>query len=229
MMQKTITNYLIGINVFIFILMFIFGGISAFNNPRILLIFGAQYGPFVSNGEWIRLITSMFVHGGFTHILLNMFALYYFGNIVEKVYGPYKYFSIFLLTGVVGNILTQILVPSTFSVGASGAIFGLVGLLFGAGFRDDTPTMLRGMTGTALLPIILINVIFGFTVSNINNFAHLGGLAAGFTFGWLTPIRFSTTSWKIWKYVYYLLIGFLAASFIALIIFNIINHFYGLF
>jgi rhomboid protease GluP len=171
----------------------------------------------------------MFVHGGFTHILLNMFALYYFGNIVEKVYGPYKYFSIFLLTGVVGNILTQILVPSTFSVGASGAIFGLVGLLFGAGFRDDTPTMLRGMTGTALLPIILINVIFGFTAPNINNFAHIGGLAAGFTFGWLTPIRFSTNSWKIWKYVYYLLIGVLAASFIALIIFNIINHFYGLF
>lgn len=222
-MQKSITNYLIGINVFVFFLMFVFGGFTAFNNPRILLIFGAQYGPLVADGQWVRLITSMFVHGGFFHILLNMFALFYFGNVVEKVYGPYKYFSVFMISGIVGNILTHLIIPSSFSVGASGAIFGLVGLLFGAGFRDDTPRMLRGMTGTALLPIILINVIFGFTSQSINNFAHLGGLAAGFTFGWLTPIRFSTSSWKLWKYVHYLLIGVVAASFIALIIFDFIS------
>jgi len=203
--------------------MFIFGGFSAFNNPRILLIFGAQYGPLVVEGQWIRLITSMFVHGGFFHILLNMFALFYFGNVVEKVYGPYKYFSVFMISGIVGNILTHLIIPGSFSVGASGAIFGLVGLLFGAGFRNDTPRILQGMTGTALLPIILINVIFGFTAQSINNFAHLGGLAAGFTFGWLTPIRFSTSSWKLWKYIYYLLIGVGAASFIALIIFDIIS------
>jgi rhomboid protease GluP len=223
MMQKSITNYLIGINVFVFILMFVFGGFTAFNNPRILLIFGAQYGPLVADGQWVRLITSMFVHGGFSHILLNMFALFYFGNVVEKVYGPYKYFSVFMISGVVGNILTHLIIPNSFSVGASGAIFGLVGLLFGAGFRDDTPRMLRGMTGTALLPIILINVIFGFTSQSINNFAHLGGLAAGFTFGWLTPIRFSTSSWKLWKYIHYLLIAVVAASFIALIIFDFIS------
>ncbi|MGM0639869.1 MAG: rhomboid family intramembrane serine protease [Thermotogota bacterium] len=222
-MRKTITNYLIGINALIFIMMFIFGGFSAFNNPRILLIFGAQYGPLVAEGQWIRLITSMFVHGGFFHILLNMFALFYFGNVVEKVYGPYKYFSVFMISGIVGNILTHLIIPGSFSVGASGAIFGLVGLLFGAGFRDDTPRILQGMTGTALLPIILINVIFGFTAQSINNFAHLGGLAAGFTFGWLTPIRFSTSSWKLWKYIYYLLIGVGAASFIALVIFDIIS------
>lgn len=222
-MQRTITNYLIGINVLIFILMFVFGGLSAFNDPRILLIFGAQYGPLVADGQWIRLITSMFVHGGFLHILFNMFALFYFGNVVEKVYGPYKYFSVFMISGVVGNILTQLIIPGSFSVGASGAIFGLIGLLFGAGFRDDTPTMLRGMTGTALLPIILINVFLGFTSQSINNFAHLGGLAAGFTFGWLTPIKFSTSSWKMWKYIHYLLIGVVAASFIALIIFDFIS------
>lgn len=225
-MQKTMTNYLIGINVLIFILMFLFGGFNAFNNPQILLVFGAQYGPFVASGQWVRLITSMFVHGGFFHILLNMFALFYFGNVVEKVYGPYKYFSVYMISGIVGNFLTQLIVPNTFSVGASGAIFGLIGLLFGAGFREDTPKMLRGMTGTALLPIILINVIFGFTSPSINNFAHLGGLAAGFTFGWLTPIRFSTSSWKLWKYIYYLLIGIGIASFAALIIFDILNGFY---
>lgn len=225
-MQKTMTNYLIGINVLIFILMFLFGGFNAFNNPQILLVFGAQYGPFVASGQWVRLITSMFVHGGFFHILLNMFALFYFGNVVEKVYGPYKYFSVYMISGIVGNFLTQLIVPNTFSVGASGAIFGLIGLLFGAGFREDTPKMLRGMTGTALLPIILINVIFGFTSPSINNFAHLGGLAAGFTFGWLTSVRFSTSSWKLWKYIYYLLIGIGIASFAALIIFDILNGFY---
>ena len=221
-MQKTVTNYLIIANLIIFALMFLFGGFGAFNNPLILLRFGAQYGPFVSAGQFNRLITSMFVHGGILHILFNMYALFYFGNMVERIYGPYKYFSVYVISGFFGNLMTQLIIPGTFSVGASGAIFGLVGLLFGSGFRQDTPRMLKPLTGTALLPFIIINILFGFTMNTINNFAHLGGLAVGFTFGWLMPVTFSKTSWNIWKYIYYFMCAIVVLAYIMLIVFNFI-------
>lgn len=217
--QKTLTNYLILINIIIFVLMFVFGGFNAFSNPRILLNFGAQFGLLVQQGEWFRLITSMFVHGGFMHIFFNMYVLYLFGNLVEKVYGPYKFLSIYIITGFFASFATQLFSPNVLSVGASGAIFGLVGLLFGAGFRDDTPNLLKSMTGTALLPMILINVFLGFTVPSINNIAHIGGLAAGFTFGWLTPVIATKKQWKIWKMLYYGSLGIVLVSFLLLIIF----------
>ncbi len=84
------------------------------------------------------------------------------------------------------------------------------------------PVILKPITGTALLPIILINVIWGGFLpgANINNFAHLGGLAVGFTFGWLTPIRYTKTSYKVWKILSYIAYGLIILSFIMLIIFD---------
>ncbi|RAO99963.1 Rhomboid family protein [Petrotoga sp. 9PW.55.5.1] len=220
-MQRNITNSLIAINGLIFILMFLFGGFSAFSNPRIYILFGAQLGNLIKAGEWFRMITSMFVHGGLFHIFFNMFALFYVGNLVERTYGKERFISIYLITGLFGNLLTHLFMPGAISVGASGAIFGLIGLLFGAGFRHDTPSILRPVTGTALLPIILINIIWGFLPgANINNFAHLGGLAMGFTFGWLTSIRFTKRSYQIWKSISYVSFGLIAISFILLLIFD---------
>lgn len=111
--------------------------------------------------------------------------------------------------------------PDAFSVGASGAIFGLIGLLFGAGFRSDTPPMLKPMTGTALLPVILINLFLGFTSSGINNIAHIGGLAVGFTFGWITSVSDTYTSYKKWKIAGYISLGLILISFIWLLISDI--------
>ncbi|WP_276318650.1 rhomboid family intramembrane serine protease [Marinitoga lauensis] len=128
-------------NIIIFALMFVFGGgFHAFSNVYTLIFAGAQYGKLITiSHQYFRFITSMFVHGGFLHIFFNMYALYYIGNIVERVYGPYKFITIYLASGIGGAALTQLFMPEAFSVGASGAIFGLIGLLFGAGFRDDTP------------------------------------------------------------------------------------------
>lgn len=221
MRQRSLTSFLIMINVIVFVLMFLFGGLKAFSNPRIYILFGAQIGNLISMGEWFRLITSMFVHGGLFHIFFNMMALFYVGNIVERAYGPSRLITIYMLSGIFGNILTHFFIPYAISVGASGAIFGLIGLLFGAGFRHDTPVILKPITGTALLPIILINVIWGFLPgANINNFAHLGGVAVGFTFGWLTPIRYTKTSYKVWKILSYIAYGLIILSFIMLIIFD---------
>lgn len=220
-MQRNVTSYLIILNVLIFIMMFLFGGIRAFSSPRIYILFGAQLGNLITAGEWFRLITSMFVHGGLFHVFFNMFALFYVGNLVERAYGKERFISIYILSGLFGNLLTHLFLPGAISVGASGAIFGLIGLLFGAGFRHDTPNMLRPVTGTALLPIILINVIWGFLPgANINNFAHLGGLGIGFTFGWLTSIRYTKSSYQVWRTLSYLSYGLIIASFILLLIFD---------
>ncbi|WGS63924.1 rhomboid family intramembrane serine protease [Marinitoga aeolica] len=210
-------------NILIFVLMFVFGGgFHAFSNVYTLIFAGAQYGKLITiSHQYFRFITSMFVHGGFLHIFFNMYALYYIGNIVERVYGPYKFITIYLASGIGGAALTQLFMPNAFSVGASGAIFGLIGLLFGAGFRDDTPPMLKPMTGTALLPVIIINLVLGFTASGINNFAHIGGLITGFTFGWLTSVSDTYTSYKKWKILGYISFGLITASFIWLLIFDI--------
>ncbi|NUU97791.1 MULTISPECIES: rhomboid family intramembrane serine protease [unclassified Marinitoga] len=220
---KDVTQKIFTFNIVVFVLMFVFGGgFGAFSNSYTLIVAGAQYGKLITiYHQYFRFITALFVHGGILHISFNLYALYYLGNIVERVYGPYKFLTIYLASGIGGGILTQIFIPNSFSVGASGAIFGLIGLLFGAGFRDDTPPMLKPMTGTALLPVILINLFLGFTSSGINNFAHIGGLLVGFTFGWLTSVRDTYTSYKIWKIAGYISLALILISFAWLIFFDI--------
>ena len=178
------------VNVFIFILMFI-SGVFSERQPLIQTIlflkFGAQYGPAVSQGDWFRIFTAMFVHGGILHILFNTYALIYFGSIVENIYGVQRFISFYFTSGIIGNLATQVFYYETISVGASGAIFGLIGVLFAAGFRRDTPIFIKHFTGLSLLPIILFNLVYGFIPSsNINNAAHLGGFLAGMIFGYLT-------------------------------------------
>ncbi|MBM7558749.1 rhomboid family intramembrane serine protease [Marinitoga litoralis] len=220
---ENITQKIFTINIIVFALMFVFGGgFGAFSNVYTLILAGAQYGKLITiSNQYFRFITSMFVHGGILHIFFNMYALYYLGNIVERVYGPYKFLTIYLTSGIGGALMTQLFMPDAFSVGASGAIFGLIGLLFGAGFRADTPPLLKPMTGTALLPVILINLFLGFTSSGINNFAHIGGLLVGFTFGWLTSVSDTYTSYKKWKIAGYVSLILILISFIWLIVFDI--------
>lgn len=185
----TASNVIIVINATIFLLMFLSSGLSGFSNPRVLLNFGAHYGPYIRLfDEYFRLVTSMFVHGGLFHIFFNMYILYIYGNLIERIYGPFKLIVIYTTTGIAASIVTLIVNPNVLSVGASGAIFGLIGLLFGVGFRHDTPSSLNGVTGKSLLPFIVINLILGFTIGSINNAAHIGGLVTGIAFGRLLPV-----------------------------------------
>jgi len=218
--KNTFANYLILINIIVFLLMFLIGGMNVFSDIRWLLVFGAHYGPLmIEEGQWFRLITSMFIHGGLMHIFFNMYILYIFGNLAEKVYGSYKFLTIYVSTGIIAGITTLVVNPETISVGASGAIFGLIGLLFGTGFRKDTPSLLKSITGTTLLPMILINVFLGFTVPSINNAAHLGGLFSGFAFGLLTPVLKHYSRYSIWKFSYTASVIVLIGSFASLLAF----------
>ncbi|MGC8820158.1 MAG: rhomboid family protein [Fervidobacterium sp.] len=177
-------------------------------SESVYLLFGAQYGPLIDEGQWYRIITAMFMHGGFLHLVFNMYALYIIGTYAEGIYGTYRFLSYYLLTGIVGNVATQIFYHDAMSVGASGAIFGLVGVLFGAGFRKDTPFFLKPITGSALLPMIVLNIVLGFVPgSGINNAAHIGGLLSGIMLGYTLPVYSSDRSEKLWRTVVFLLIA----------------------
>ena len=136
----------------------------------------------IDAGQWWRLLTPVLVHGGLLHIFLNMYILYIYGPNVEEVFGTARFVAIFLITGFTASALSYAVPPDNASVGASGAIFGIVGALVAYLYRRRRSTVmahyLRGM-GT----FIAINIVFGFLFPNIDNMAHLGGLVGGVLLG----------------------------------------------
>ncbi len=170
-----ITNILIAINIFIFVLMYIFGNGST--NAETLLQFGANYGPLVKNGEIYRLITCAFLHIGIIHLLFNMYALYIIGPQIEGFVGKWKYLIIYIVSALTGSLVSIIFNVDTISAGASGAIFGLMGslLYFGYHYRLYLGSVLK----TQIVPLIILNLFLGFMIGGVDNFAHLGGLIGG--------------------------------------------------
>ena len=192
------TVSIILINFVILVSIEFLGGPTIYN----LLKFGGQWGPLVANGEWYRVVTAMFVHAGWLHLLFNMYALYYLGLLVESIYGPSKFLFVYFITGIVGNLLSQVFYFSVPSVGASGAIFGLVGLLLSATyFRKDFPSVLRRSLLVSLVPMVIFNIAYGFIPgTDINNAAHLGGFATGLFLGYIiSPGQSWTWKRKVWK------------------------------
>ncbi|HCZ07354.1 MAG: hypothetical protein PWP37_851 [Thermotogota bacterium] len=202
---------------FVNLVLFLLELIGGFSSSTLLKL-GAQYGPLVDSGQYNRLITAMFLHGGLLHLFFNMYALIYLGTIIEKVYSTPKFVVAYFLSGVVGNIATQIFYHNTISIGASGAIFGLVGMLFAAGRRRDMPYYVRPITGTALLPMIIFNLFLGFTAGNINNAAHIGGLVTGIVLGLAISPRYTWRGWRIWNILMIIVIAVVFLSFFFLFI-----------
>ena len=174
--KKPIVTYsLIFICILVFILMYVLGNGSTDNYT--LLVFGANVDTLTKNGDYYRLFTSMFLHIGILHLLCNMYSLYIIGKEVENVFGKVKYLIIYLLSGIAGSILSLAFNHNTICAGASGAIFGLLGALlyFGYYYR----TYLGATLTRSRIPVIVLNLIIGFTSSGIDNAAHIGGLVGG--------------------------------------------------
>jgi len=151
------------------------------NSNRSLVDHGALLGILVTQyGEWWRIISSGFLHGGIAHIAFNMFALYQLGNFVEALLGPGRMLAIYAVSLLGGGLAIAYFAPNDVTVGASGAIFGLFGALLGIGVRMGKP-------GRALimqtLPTLAINLAFTFAIPFISKAGHLGGLASGFAAG----------------------------------------------
>jgi rhomboid protease GluP len=158
-------------------------------NPLVLLRLGANQAALVlEDGQWWRLLASTFLHIGFVHLLLNGFALFQLGPLVEAWLGGLRLLVIYFASGVAGS-LTSVLWRGFqgergLSAGASGAIFGILGALIA--FLVRRHARLRPEARALLLQFLLwagINVVFGFTNPGIDNAAHLGGFAAGLLLG----------------------------------------------
>ncbi|MBB2480132.1 rhomboid family intramembrane serine protease [Bacillus sp. APMAM] len=168
------TYILLGIQIIVFLLLEITGGSSNIQN---LIRFGAKYNPFIIEGQWWRFITPIFLHIGIIHLLMNSLALYYLGPTIERIYGRIRFLIIYLIAGFTGT-LASFLFSSSVSAGASGAIFGCFGALLYLG--AIYPKLFFRTMGTNVIVVIIINLVFGYSVSGIDNFGHIGGLVGGF-------------------------------------------------
>lgn len=173
--SSLITYTIIIICVIVFGLMYILGNGSM--DEGTLITFGANLGFLTKNGEYFRLLTCAFLHIGIVHLLFNMYALYVIGPQVESFFGKFKFTLIYLLSAISASTLSLIFNDNVISAGASGAIFGLLGALlyFGYYYRVYLGNVLKSQ----IVPIILINLVFGFVVSGVDNAAHIGGLIGG--------------------------------------------------
>ena len=144
----------------------------------VLIRMGANNALLLKHYEVWRLITYMFLHGSLIHLLVNMYSLLIVGRQIESFFGKWKFLVIYLVSGLAGGLLSAALNGTITSVGASGAIFGLLGsmLYFGFHFR----TYFGQNLNMKIIPVIAVNLVIGFMLPNIDNWCHLGGLAGGF-------------------------------------------------
>ena len=177
----SLTQILLGANVAVFLAMAIGSG-SVMDFPGHALLFGANYGPKTLTGQWWRLLTYMFMHGGILHIAFNMWCLWDLGALCESLYGPVTYGAIYLITGVSGGLASVGWNPGVLSVGASGAIFGLAGALvasFALGeFSLPSIAIQRDVCGACLCSLCSIFSSAGM-FGGVDNAAHIGGLISG--------------------------------------------------
>ena len=156
-----------------------------------LIRFGAySYHLIVGEGEYWRLLTSTFLHAHTLHLHLNMFILFFLGRLLEGLYGRNRFLLIYLTSAIVSSVASLAFVREAFGVGASGAVFGLIGVAVALGIRykDRLPRRLGRILGLRLLPFVGIDLFLGLFVLphfnyNVNNAAHLGGLFTGFAIG----------------------------------------------
>jgi rhomboid protease GluP len=162
------------------------------SQPGNVLILGALVPLYVAQGEAWRLVTSAFLHAGFIHLAMNMLALYFLGSFAEITFGRNRFFALYFISGIAGGLaLLYFGAANSPAVGASGAIFGLAGGVFGFAVRRGTFST-RDPVLRQLLFITAINLAIGATIPGVSNTAHVGGLMGGLIFGYLmAPTVFS--------------------------------------
>ena len=172
-----ITYVLLALNILIYVIGIILNPSGLFGtNSASIYLFG-NLKEAILDGQYYRLLTSAFIHVNIYHIAFNMYALYILGKQAESFFGKGKFITIYLLSALSASLLS-ILLNTGYSAGASGAIFGILGALlyFGYNYR----VYLGNSLVNQILPVIVINLFLGFTISSVDNFGHIGGLVGGF-------------------------------------------------
>ena len=192
-----ITLALVVICVGVFALQLLFGVNPTNPTNQSLIAWGANFLPFsLGEAPW-RLVTSLFLHIGFMHLLFNMFALYYFGQVAERMFGAVNFLALFLLSGVGGNLLNNFLglhsvmagEPPIISAGASGGIMG-IGMALLVTALTKTSFNNFALNFRSLLVVMVINLGYGFLVGGIDNAGHIGGAIVGGLLGWVYVMQY---------------------------------------
>lgn len=180
------TPYITYILIFINILFYVLSIISnSFYNSMVL-------NPSkVLNGEYYRLLSCIFMHGGIIHLLCNMYCLYVIGPQVESFFGKIKYIVIYLLSGIIGSLMS-LSITNSLSLGASGAIFGLLGsiLYFGYHYRVYLSQAIKSQ----IIPLIVLNLFLGFILNGVDNAAHIGGLIGGILVSMMVGVKYKSST-----------------------------------
>ena len=197
MKRPVVTYALILINVIIYFLSHMFGVVDDFAVNRFM----------VTHGEFYRLFTGMFLHANLLHLLFNCYAIYVIGMQLESFLGKAKYIIVYLLSGFAGNCLS-IFMSTGYSVGASGAIFGLLGSLvyFGYHYR----VYLESVVKSQIIPLIILNLLIGMA-PGIDNWGHIGGLIGGVFATMAVGVKYKSTRFEMINgtILYIILVGFL--------------------
>lgn len=180
------TPYITYILIFINILFYVLSIISnSFYNSMVL-------NPSkILNGEYYRLLSCIFMHGGIIHLLCNMYCLYVIGPQVESFFGKIKYIVIYLLSGIIGSLMS-LSITNSISLGASGAIFGLLGsiLYFGYHYRVYLSQAIKSQ----IIPLIVLNLFLGFILNGVDNAAHIGGLIGGVLVSMMAGVKYKSST-----------------------------------
>jgi rhomboid protease GluP len=182
---------------------------------RTLIAFGAMYTPAIMAGQWWRLVTAGFLHGGLLHIFFNSWVLFDLGAQVEEVYGASRMLVIYFVSTVFGFYVSSRF--GFLSVGASAALMGLIGAMIALGTRHGTE-MGRAMRGQYIRWAVYVIIIGLLPGLRIDNAAHIGGLAAGFGIGYLagTPRYEGSSTERFWRVGAYVCIVLTAVSFLEM-------------
>jgi rhomboid protease GluP len=180
----SLTQIIFGANIAVFLAMVLANGSLDFSG-QVAVHFGANLGPYTISGEWWRLVTYMFLHGGLLHILFNMWCLWDLGSLCESLYGRWTFAAVYLTTGAAGGLASVAWNPRVLSVGASGAIFGLAGALIASFYLGEFSLPKIAIRGTlrSLVVFAVFNLFFGGVFGGIDNACHIGGLVSGLALG----------------------------------------------
>lgn len=182
--ESFVTPILIDLNLIIFIIMVCSGAGIVSIDSEMLVKWGGNYGPLTKDGEWWRLLTSTFLHGGLMHLLMNMYALLFVGLFLEKPLGKGGYIVFYLLTGLIASITSLWWHADKVSVGASGAIMGMYGVFLALLVTKIYPPDFSKAFLASTSVYVLFNLVSGLQ-GGVDNAAHVGGLVSGFLLGLL--------------------------------------------
>lgn len=196
--QPVVTYAFLGLQIVLFILMTFDGGST---NTFTLIEYGAKFNPLLVAGQWWRLVTPIFLHIGWMHLLMNSVILYFLGTQLEDTLGHWRFALVYLVSGIAGNAASFAFNATAVSAGASTSLFGLFGVTIFLGRTYTNNPAIQQMSrnfGT----LIVLNLVFGFFSTSVDLAGHLGGLVGGFLISTAISVQNPLPRWKKKRLLY---------------------------